>query len=630
MVEDLAPANLPRRLGRYDIVGVLATHGAPTSSTILIATARSSEPGKIDTSLGLSYSPLPSNEKTQTFQRPVAIKRLSRQLTRKSDALKQFLDSARAATDIRHSNIAHIHEVGHTGDEVYLVMDYMMGESVATLMRELQSVGENLDFTIAATIVAEACAGLEAAHGLGILHERLTPHDIFVGYDGTVRVLDVGIAAPRARMIDDSLGAALELQYSSPERCQKEKLGPQTDVFSLGAMLWELNSGISPFERAKEADIIKAICMEPMVSPASVLRGLPEHVSRITMRALAREKERRYPTALALRQALLESVRRLGLGASPIDDLGHIMKRIFEKRVHDKEEMLRRIVAGKSISGLDVREKDASASLPPPRLSKPLPSEHDPDPKEPSVIIKPPTNPNLSEEVAAAMPPPPPTPIASALEAPPALVTSPDAVYAQGIDEPIAGVAPRPVRPMIIAAAVAALVIGGIALAVRLQGRGGPVATVPSTGPSVARPPPPPATPTPASSPLAVESAQPPAVPSSVVTVDPPVPSASSSSSATTTTMLEETVLHIETVPPHAAIFVGGVKKGTAPYDLNLPRSNSPVIVELRIPGYQTAKERVTPDVNQKLKITLDKAGVVRGPTTSTAPTGSAPYHKFQ
>jgi hypothetical protein len=85
----------------------------------------------------------------------------------------------------------------------------------------------------------------------------------------------------------------------------------------------------------------------------------------------------------------------------------------------------------------------------------------------------------------------------------------------------------------------------------------------------------------------------------------------------------DETTLHIETVPVHATIFVGGVKKGVAPVELKLPRSADPLTVELRHPGYQTLKERVVPDVNQKLKLTLV---AVRG----TAPTGSVPYHKFE
>ena len=87
----------------------------------------------------------------------------------------------------------------------------------------------------------------------------------------------------------------------------------------------------------------------------------------------------------------------------------------------------------------------------------------------------------------------------------------------------------------------------------------------------------------------------------------------------------EETILHIETVPAHATVFIGGAKKGVAPIDLTLPRNSEPITVELRHPGYQTLKERVVPDVNQKLKLTLAAA---HGPGTTT--TASAPYHKFQ
>lgn len=625
MLEEATPANLPRRLGRYDLVGIVANRRARAGSTVFVASARSASglpPSKEQSAaLSLSYSPLGPTEKTNTFQRPVAIELLSRELTRQPALVARFLEEARAVTNIRHANVVHIDEVGHSGDDVYLVMEYVMGESIASLLRHLQSSGDTLDFTLAAHIIAEASAGLEAAHGLGILHGRLTPHDVFIGYDGSVKVLDIGIAGARLRMEGGGPPRGLELQYASPERCRNEPLDRRSDVFSLGTMLWELNTGLSPFERAKERDTVRAICEEPIVSPGSVLRGLPEHVSRVTMQALTRDREKRYPNALALQSALLASIRRLGMGV-PKEDLGRMMKRLFESRVEDKEEMLRRIVAGKSIEGLDIgdgnlelpaKEPSRPPSAPPVRGSKP-PVSVGVVTNEPSVIIAPPSSPEIAVAPLSA-----PGPFSAS---PP---TAPEADTGNGIVQPVArrdqahdtvpdSVAMHPMRRIVgIGGAVIAMATIAVALLFAFRAREPGVVPTPAMQtspptlppPTLPPPPPPPTQATPAPTPSAIEV---------------PAPTASAPA-------VEEIIVHIDTGTVRAAVFVGGVKKGVAPFDLKLPRGRQALTVELRHPGYTTVKESVVPDENQRLKASLLP---VRGPAGPTTGTASAPYHKFQ
>jgi serine/threonine-protein kinase len=638
-------------MGRYDVVGVLAKRRSLVGSMILIGTARNA-PSPPDSSprLGLSFSPLPATEATTTFQRPVAIKRIAPALARDAALVGSFLENARVVAGIRHDNIAQVHEVGHIGDEVFLVMDYLLGETAATLMRQLHSRGETLDFRLGAHIIAEASAGLEAAHSQGILHEQLTPHDLFIGYDGSVRVLDVGIAAARRRIAGELGGAGLELEYASPERCKKETLDRRSDVFSLGTMLWELTTGISPFERAKERDTIRAICEEPIVPPGSVLPGLPRQVSQITMQALARDKGKRYQTADALREALRGFVQKLDAG-DPTEDLSQIMKRLFEARVGDKREMLRRIEAGKPITGLDIGEADemgaakegtakpitAKIPLARPRTS-PMPIRIDGDgppssinsparsnpPKsldddEPSVIITGVAGPQLP--VTSVTPPArrmasshpaskadPSTPGSSGHHRTPAAVVGDADATAAVVRSP----APRSSRFfLVITSAIALLLLGGVAFGLRNRDR--------SSADTVSAP----TTPT-SSPPLAVSMPTGAVViaPSTVVsTATIPVPPAS----ASTTAADDETVLHIDTVPSRATILIDGAKKGLSPLDLRLPKSGEAVMVEIRQKGYLPLKERVVPDVNQRLKLTLV---AVKGPVT--APTGSAPYHKFE
>lgn len=649
MVEGALSENVPRRLGRYDVVGVLATRRSPGRSTVVIAKARNAAASPaaraLGSSLALSYSPLAPNEGTTTFQKPVAIKIIAPELARDPHRLEPFLSTARAVIEVKHPSIAQLYEVGQDGTGVFLVMDYLAGETAATLMRQLHSRGETLDYKLAAHIIAEAAAGLEAAHAAGILHEHLTPHDLFIGYDGSIHVLDMGIAAARSWLAGEAGDVGLGVEYSSPERCRKEPLDRRTDVFSLGTMLWELNTGISPFERAKRTDMVRAICEENILPPHNVVPGLPESISAITMKALARDKDERYPTAMALRQALI-GLRRGGAGTSPAGDLGRLMKRLFEKRVAAKLELLHRVDAGKSIEGLDVRDPDEAPepaapkaiapkvpavanvqpAVPPAPPSAPKgPPSMPPEKTSPSISVAPPrSNPpqliELDSPSVIIAPSPESSRELAALVAP--AVVGPSAYPRMGAVDTAAmpGAPPIPglsstksLAAVLILGVGVLLVLGAAALAIGFGKRTGTVAPSPSataaipvaatTTAALADPAPPP----PSSAPAAVEPA-----PTARATVQAPV---------------EEVLLHIETVPSHAPIFVAGNKMGMSPLDIRMPKRTDSFTLEIRHAGYQTLRERVVPDVNQKLKLTLVAAA---GAAPPAAPPASAPYHKFQ
>lgn len=577
---------------------------------IVIATARNASKAppspELNPGLALSYSPLDPKEGTATFQKPVAIKRIAPALVSadlRGELVTPFLEAARVVTGIQHSNVARILEVGQVGNDVFLVMDYLMGETAATLMRQLHSRGETLDFALAAHIIADASAGLEAAHSLGVLHAQLTPHDLFIGYDGTVRVLDIGIAAARGRLAGESGAVGLGLEYSSPENCRKEPLDRRSDVFSLGTMLWELITGISPFERAKEADTKRAICEEEIVAPRNLVPSVPDDVSTITMTALARDADKRYGTAVALRQALLAARRRAGPGMSPALDLSRLMKRLFETRIRDKKEMLRRIDSGASIAGLDIGETE-EPPLPPKKLA---PEKSNPpqrlDQDEPSVIIAPSSSAKL---LPVAVPDATAEGLAHAID---------DATSASGIDdatpEPIPGLPSarkraRPTPQLAWALGLLLALAGTVFAALGVQR----VLTRSSPPPASSEPTP--AVPVVASAPASVAPAP---------ANEGPAPAAVDKTSGAVP--VEEALLHIDTVPTHAMIVIAGTKKGFSPLDLTLPKSGDALIVEIRHAGYQTIKERVVPDVNQRLKLTLVAA---RDPAAA----GSAQYHKFE
>ena len=612
MVEALTN-NLPRRLGRYDVVGPVAMRRSPLRSNVFIATARSASaappPPDLGTGLALSYSPLGPNEGTTTFQKPVAIKVISPALVADPAQLARFLDAARAVTEVRHDNVAHVHEVGQVGTDVFLVMDYLMGETAATLMRQLHSRGDRLDVKLAAHIIAEASAGLEAAHALGVLHAQLTPHDLFIGYDGSVHVLDIGIARARQKLLPENAeGASFGLEYGSPERCKNEALDRQSDVFSLGSMLWELITGMSPFERAREADMKRAICEEPIVAPRNVVPGLPEQVSTITTKALERDKAKRYATAVALRQALLAFRRQQASAGSATLELGMLMKGLFETRIRDKHEMLRRVESGAGIADLDVREPDevgapaeVGAAV---EVGATAEDANDAPPSAAAIAA-------AAALSAAREPEPAHVQVLPLVDA--AASGGVEAAATHEIPIALASLPPPPQRPsrlvpLVTLAIGALLALGGTILVIVMQ-------RTPNERP-------PPTTATSAASSTS-SSAPPLVVATGVPTND--VPTAPANSAPVTADFADEAVLHIDTVPSHAAIFVGGAKKGVSPLDLRVPRGSDAITVEIKHAGYHSLKERVVPDVNQRLKLTL-----VAAQGAAAAPAGSVPYHKFE
>ncbi|HEY6461638.1 MAG TPA: serine/threonine-protein kinase, partial [Polyangiaceae bacterium] len=193
---------LPDKLGRYQILGELAVGGM---AEILLARV-----------VG------PSG-----FERPVVIKRILPHLARQEAFVSMFLDEARIAAGIRHRNVIHVEELAEGPEGLYLVMEYLEGESAAGLMRRIFVRETSLDLALGSYIVAEACAGLHAAHELEdasgqkqhLVHRDVSPHNLFIAYDGRVKVLDFGIAKAADRITRTEAGQLKgKFSYMSPEQ----------------------------------------------------------------------------------------------------------------------------------------------------------------------------------------------------------------------------------------------------------------------------------------------------------------------------------------------------------------------------------------------------------------------------
>ncbi|MEM9692657.1 MAG: serine/threonine-protein kinase [Myxococcota bacterium] len=241
------------------------------------------------------------------FARTVAIKRLHPQFAQEAEFVEMFVDEARVAARIQHPNVVPTLDVVHTADELFIVMDYVQGESLARLFKTLSRRGQAMPPQHALPIVAGALHGLHAAHTatdehgdpLNIVHRDVSPQNIIVGVDGTPRVFDFGVAKARGRLHNTQTGQVKgKISYMAPEQLRGEEVGPYTDVFSIGVVLWELLAGRRFYEASYEAEVIGMIMRGlPDTPPSAHQPDVSPELDAIVMCALHSTISQRYQSA---------------------------------------------------------------------------------------------------------------------------------------------------------------------------------------------------------------------------------------------------------------------------------------------------------------------------------------------
>jgi serine/threonine-protein kinase len=337
---------LTRKIGRYEILGPLATGGM---AEILLARL-----------VG------PSG-----FERPVVIKRIRRDLDH-HELAAMFIDEARLAAKVRHANVVAVEDLGTDDGAPYLVMEYLEGENVSNVERRLKSRDERTPFGLTAYIVAEACAGLHAAHELrdpsgepmGLVHRDVSPQNVFVTYGGAVKVVDFGIARTTdSAGIDPSAAIQGKYAYMAPEQIKKEAIDRRTDVFALGVVLYELLTGHTLFRRFSAAATMRAVLSDPIVAARRVEPSVPPSLEAICARALSRSPDDRYANAAEMRRELLVAMRDL-VSEEPSAELAELMVRSFPDRIEEKQVLVSRVREGSVVDRIPVGDVDVTVSLP--------------------------------------------------------------------------------------------------------------------------------------------------------------------------------------------------------------------------------------------------------------------------
>jgi serine/threonine protein kinase len=277
----------------------------------------------------------------QGFEKLLVIKQILPELASNPEFVEMFLDEARIAAQLQHTNIVQVYDIGSSRDAYYFSMEFLHGRDLRAVMKSVARTGDGyLPLEHALFITTSVCAGLHYAHEkvgfdgqhLGIVHRDMSPHNVFITYDGAVKILDFGIAKAQRRATATRAGTLKgKISYMAPEQCRSDPLDRRADVFSVGILMWEMLSGRRLFPGKSDFTIMKAICETDAPHPSSVRPCDPE-MEAIVMRALRRREADRYQTAEDLLEDLesLARERKLKLSAH---SLARFMGNLFADRV---------------------------------------------------------------------------------------------------------------------------------------------------------------------------------------------------------------------------------------------------------------------------------------------------------
>jgi serine/threonine protein kinase len=253
------------------------------------------------------------------FSRTVAIKRLHPNLAKDPEFVAMFLDEARLVARIRHPNVVPTIDVVATEGEVFVVMEYVHGESLARLRTAMIQAGRVPDPRIVVSVMSGVLHGLHAAHEaksevgqpLNIVHRDVSPQNILVGIEGISRVLDFGVAKAIGRVQSTREGQIKgKLGYMSPEQLQGGEVTRQADIYAAAAVTWEAFTGQRLFSNKDTGALVTAILTEAIAPPSTVSPHVADAFDRVVMRGLARDPARRYSTA---REMALDLERCAGI-----------------------------------------------------------------------------------------------------------------------------------------------------------------------------------------------------------------------------------------------------------------------------------------------------------------------------
>ncbi|MDB4966780.1 MAG: hypothetical protein JWN44_2469 [Myxococcales bacterium] len=487
------------------------------------------------------------------YARKLVVKRVLPELLADDEFVRMFVEEARLSASLNHRNIVQVYEFGEVGGEYYLAMEWVHGRDLNTLLRTLRDKSEEPSVGLAAYVGREVCRALGYAHALTdeegtplrLIHRDVSPSNVMLGFDGSVKLLDFGIAKAMAVASENRTQAGVlkgKFGYMSPEQVEAEcEIDHRADLFVAGIVLWEMLTLKRLFKGQTEVQTISMVRSPKVVPPSMLNPAVPPELDVICMRALAASRDDRFADCGEMAAALDEVVHTLKFGS---EHTARLVRRLFPNVPEPTQQL--------SLVPLH----DRTPSNQPPATTTPTPKGEQIE-NAPTRILD--------------VRPSAPTALRKALK----LLAAPTLQ--------------RERRVVVVTAALIA--VAGVVIAARRPVAAAPMTTAPiASAPWLTMP----AAPAPAESPtraaaivapLQAAAAATPALPPTVT-----IKLATRPAGASVTVEGEAT------------------PRGVTPLVLSLPRSPAVRRIVLSAPGHQRAVAEVTPDVDSRLYFELTRA----------------------
>ncbi|MBX7231179.1 MAG: protein kinase [Bdellovibrionales bacterium] len=279
----------------------------------------------------------------------VAIKRILPQYADSQEFIDMFKGEAKIAVNLNHSNIVSIYDFGIQNNQLYLVMDYVEGRNLRQILNKIKKTNARLQIDQVVYVIKEVSAGLDHAHRcldgttgkpLNITHRDMSPQNVMISFEGEVKVVDFGIAKAESQIETTRAGTLKgKFGYMSPEQADGQAVDLRTDIFSLGIVIWELLANDRLFVASNEINTLRKIrdCQVP--SLRKINPNIPNELERITMKALARDRNLRYQTAAAMHRDLNRFLNRQYPDFSS-QDFATFIKNQFAEEIFNSRQRL--------------------------------------------------------------------------------------------------------------------------------------------------------------------------------------------------------------------------------------------------------------------------------------------------
>ncbi|NUO49405.1 MAG: serine/threonine protein kinase [Polyangiaceae bacterium] len=301
------------RLGRYELTHVIGGGGFAS-----VWRARTVGPGG--------------------FERDVAIKVMRPGRAHQKRFQDMLLDEARLVARINHPNVAQIWEVGEDPRSLYIVLELVDGDSLDDLRFRAEEMGKSLPIRAVFRVLADVCAGLHVAHELsqdgeplGLVHRDVSPQNILVSRHGIAKLIDFGIAKAKERLAADTTTGYIKgkISFMAPEQARTEDMDRRADVWAIGAVAYELIEGKPPCDGHSDLGRLAALVGPTPVPPMT--SRVPEPLRNVVARALEKDRDARYPTALALKEAIEEALIESEMETSATE-VAELVRPYFHRR----------------------------------------------------------------------------------------------------------------------------------------------------------------------------------------------------------------------------------------------------------------------------------------------------------